>query len=362
MQNNQIVKKLLPLLSILLFLYNCTPSKGEKQEENIQKRQYTEERNSVGVIILQESTFKKEMVSTGKLNAPLKGNLKFRISGIIDKIFVKNGQSISANDTIATINNFEQKQRYEQAKLKLDKAYIDLQDALISMGFRLQDSLNIPDNFMQIAKSKSGYSSAQNELKSAQFELQSTALIAPFSGKIANLQTKTYENTPGEAFCLLIDDSNFEVQFTVLETEIINISLNKKVKVIPFSSEKVYHGYISSVNPIVNENGLIEVTAKLKNTGSLMEGMNVKIIIENEIPNQLVVPKGAVLQRDNQEVLFKYTNGIAWWTYVQTNFENSTSYAVIAHPDKGAKLEAGDTIIVTGNLNLAHESKVEVKW
>ena len=361
MQNNQIVKKLLPLLSILLLVYNCTPSKGEKQEENIQKRQYTEERNSVGVIILQESTFKKEMVSTGKLNAPLKGNLKFRTSGIIDKIFVKNGQSISANDTIATINNFEQQQRYEQAKLKLDKAYIDLQDALISMGFRIQDSLNIPDNFMQIAKSKSGYSSAQNELKSAQFELQSTALIAPFSGKIANLQTKTYENTPGKAFCLLIDDSNFEVQFTVLETEVINISLNKKVKVIPFSSEKVYHGYVGSVNPVVNENGLIEVTAKLKSTGSLMEGMNVKIIIEDEIPNQLVVPKGAVLQRDNQEVLFKYTNGIAWWTYVQTNFENSTSYAVITHPDKGGKLEAGDTIIVSGNLNLAHESKVEIE-
>lgn len=355
------MKKLLPLILIALFLYNCTHSK-KNENSNIQKRQYTEEKNPVEVIILKESTFKKEMVSTGKLQAPRKGNLKFRTNGIVEKIFVKNGQSISTNDTIATLNCFEQTQRYEQAKLRLEKAFIDLQDALISMGHRLKDSLTIPDNFMQIAKSKSGYSSAQIELKSAHFDLKSTALLAPFSGKIANLQTKEYENTPGEAFCLLIDDSNFEVRFPVLETEITNISLRKSVKVIPFSSDIVFRGHVTEINPVVNENGLIDVKAIIKNTGNLMEGMNVKILIENNIRNQLVVPKGAVLQRDNQQVLFKFTDGIAWWTYVQTNFENSTSYAVIAHPDKGGKLEAGDTIIVSGNLNLAHESKVEIKW
>lgn len=357
------MKKILPLILIAFLLLNCTPSKKEADNSDIQKRQYTEEKNPVEVIILEETTFKKEMVSTGKLLASQKCNLEFMTNGIVENLFVKNGQSISANDTIATLNNFEQTQRYERSKIKLDKANIDLQDALISMGYKLRDSINIPENFMKIAKSRSGYSSAQNELKSAHFELKATALLAPFSGKIANMETKKYENTPGEAFCLLIDDSSFEVQFPVLETEIVNISLNKSVKVIPFSSDKVYRGYITEINPVVNENGLIDVKAIIKNTEKLMEGMNVKILIENEINNQLVVPKSAVLQRDNQQVLFKYTKeGIAWWTYVQTNSENSTSYAIIAHPDKGGALEAGDTIIVSGNLNLAHESKVEIKW
>ena len=93
-----------------------------------------------------------------------------------------------------------------------------------------------------------------------------------------------------------------------------------------------------------------------------MDGMNVKVLIQKEIPDQLVVPKSAVLLRDNQEVLFKCTNDtIAFWTYIQTTGENTTSYSVIGHLDKGAVLESGDTIIVTGNLNLAHESRVEVK-
>ncbi|QZE15653.1 efflux RND transporter periplasmic adaptor subunit [Halosquirtibacter laminarini] len=355
--------KILLLTFVALFIYSCMPSNNKDSNPVIPKRQYIEEKNLVKVITLKKTTFRKEMVSNGKLHASRKVNLRFKTNGTVEKLFVKNGQRISVNDTIAILNSFEQEQRYEQAKFRLDKASIDLQDALISLGYRLDDSEKIPENFMQIAKSKSSYSSAQSELKTAIYHLNLTTLTAPFQGIIADIKTKEFENTSGEVFCLLIDDTNFEVQFPVLETEISNISLHKSIKVIPFSTDKVFSGYITEINPIVNENGLIDIKALVQNTGNLMEGMNVKILIENEIKNQLVVPKGAVIQRDNQQVLFKYTKeGIACWTYVQTNFENSTSYAVIAHPDKGGKLKAGDTIIVSDNLNLAHESKVEVKW
>jgi RND family efflux transporter MFP subunit len=355
-----VMNKLFLLLSFLLF-WSCTSSNKES-DTAIEKRQYVKERNPVEVIILEETAFKKELVSTGKLYAPCKSNLHFRTNGVVENVFVKNGQFVEKGYTIARANNFEQRQKYERAQLSLDKAGIDLQDALISMGYKLKDSLTIPDNFMQIAKSKSGYYSAKNEIKTANFDLESTTIKAPFSGKIANLQTNEHENTASDAFCLLIDDSAFEVEFSVLETEISGIKLNKEVKVIPFASDISYKGHINEINPVVDKNGLIAVKAYLKNTGGLLEGMNVKVLVENKIERQMVVPKSAVLQRDNQEVVFKYTNdGIAWWTYVKTVLENSNSYAIIAHPEKGGKLSPGDTIIISGNLNLAHESEVEIK-
>ena len=47
---------------------------------------------------------------------------------------------------------------------------------------------------------------------------------------------------------------------------------------------------------------------------------------------------------------------------MKTVLENSDSYSVIPNPEKeSASLNVGDTIIVTGNLNLAHESDVEIK-
>jgi hypothetical protein len=110
---------------------------------------------------------------------------------------------------------------------------------------------------------------------------------------------------------------------------------------------------------VVDRNGLVDVKAIIKNNGDLIEGMNVRVLIENEVPEQYVVPKEAVVLRDNWEVLFKITKGKAYWNYVQIVHENSSSYAVIPHPEKStASLNPGDTIIVSGNLNLAHESEV----
>jgi membrane fusion protein (multidrug efflux system) len=148
----------------------------------------------------------------------------------------------------------------------------------------------------------------------------------------------------------------------VLEPELKDVSLGKKVKVIPFSMRDMgFKGKITEINPMVDENGQIQLKATLMQSNQLMDGMNVQVLVENEVPAQLVVPKSAVVQRDNQEVVFKVVASKAYWTYVQTLLENSDSYSVIAHPDKGATLETGDTVIISGNLNLAHESEVVIK-
>jgi len=188
-------------------------------------------------------------------------------------------------------------------------------------------------------------------------------LVAPFSGVLANINKKLYDRIDaGTTFCTLIDDSEFEAEFRVVESEAGDILLNDEVQLIPFSSQKICRGRISEINPVIDENGMILVKAKVKNSGGLIDGMNVKVIVEKNIPDQMVVPKSAILLRDNQEVLFRFTgNGVAFWTYVQTLAENTTSFSVIANPDKGAQLSPGDTVIISGNLNLAHESRVEVK-
>ena len=89
--------------------------------------------------------------------------------------------------------------------------------------------------------------------------------------------------------------------------------------------------------------------------------MNVNVHIQKEIPNQFVVPKEAVVLRQNQEVLFKVVNGKAYWTYVKTINENKIHYSVIPNPEKSsATLSIGDSIIIGGNLNLAHDSELEI--
>ena len=98
--------------------------------------------------------------------------------------------------------------------------------------------------------------------------------------------------------------------------------------------------------------------AEVANDGTLTDGMNVRVAVRQKIAGQLVVPKSAVVIRDNLEVLFRYKEGRAQWTYVHTSLANSREYVVEANRDRSAELDPGDLIIVSGNLNLADGSEV----
>jgi len=352
----------LPFLYITLFVLGCN-SVANKEETATEKRQYLRQANPVEILILKPSDFKKELVSNGKLNARKKSVLKFKVSEELTKINFRNGDYVKKGTIIAELNNMDRKSKVERAKINFRKAELELADFFMGHGqLELKDSLKMKRELFEIGKVRSGYDDANFELKTAQRDYESCFMKAPFSGKIADLNYRTHEHvSTGEEFCTLIDDREFEVEFSVLETELKDVAIGKSAKIVPFSMNTEFSGTITEINPMVDENGLIAVKALVRNAGPLLEGMNVKIFIESVVHGQLVVPKEAVVLRQNQEVLFKIVDKKAYWTYVKTLNENSSAYAVIAHPDKGATLQPGDTVIISGNLNLAHESEIEVK-
>jgi RND family efflux transporter MFP subunit len=347
-------------IMVLFFIVSCG-NKPQSTEETGRAGQI-QQRNIVQIMELQPTTFTKQLVGNGKLAAFRKAELSFRINGEIEQLPVINGMRITKGQLIAALNDTDYRQRLQQSSLALKKAGLELQDVLIGMGFAPADSLSIPPGKMELAKTRSGYTNASLDFATAQRNLNNCQLFAPFAGIVANITQKTHEQTNGQAFCTLIDDSKFEVVFQLMENELKEVQKGNAVKVLPYAVDEVFTGKIVEINPVVDDNGLVKVKALVGNTGRLMEGMNVRVLVEKDVPNQYVVPKSAVVLRDNWEVLFKVNNGKAYWNYVKVVYENSSSYAVIPHPDKNtASLNPGDTIIVSGNLNLAHESEVEIE-
>ncbi|MDQ6527680.1 efflux RND transporter periplasmic adaptor subunit [Flavobacterium sp. LHD-85] len=362
-ENNNRKKWKLTIVFMIIFgslLFNsCTKSKAADETSN-EKKMYVSENNVVETIVLKNESFRKELVSNGKIIATQKNTIQFEVSDKLEQLYVKNGDFVHKGQLLATLNSFKYQQRLAMAEIELKKAKFQFADMLVGRGIFTTQKDSIPRATYDMVASRTGYDAALIELKTAQFELESTRLIAPFSGKVANIESKIHENvSAGKSFLTLIDDSTFEVEFYLIESEMVDIALNSSVQIIPLALGKTYNGHISSINPLIEKNGTILVKAIVKNDRKLTEGMNVKVLIGKEVKGQLVVPKSAVLIRDNQEVLFKVISGKAYWTYIKTTLENSSSYAVIADPDKSsAILNSGDTIIVSGNLNLAHDSEV----
>jgi membrane fusion protein, multidrug efflux system len=339
----------------------CKSDKNNAEGENMGRVTYLEDKNNVEIMVLDQGAFTRQLVSNGKLNALLKSELRFRVSETIEQINVSNGSRVKSGDVLASLNSFELQQRYQQAKTNLEKSKIDRQEALINQGFST-DATEAPADILELVNIRSGYAQALNAFNTAAQNLSDCNLVAPFAGVVANIKQKAYERTGGDAFCTLIDDLVFEVAFNLLESELPEVRLKQSIKIIPFSLPGLLvEGFISEINPVVDRNGMIAIKATVSNKGELLEGMNVKVLIENDIPGQFVVPKSAVVLRDNFEVLFKVVNGVAYWNYIETLHENTTSYAVRPHPEKSsASLSPGDTIIISGNLHLAHESEVVI--
>jgi membrane fusion protein (multidrug efflux system) len=357
-----IPKIALLLVICSLVLISCSKAEASKKEDE-NKKKYFAEKNEVDAIVLKKSDFDKEIVSNGKLTALQKNSLRFEVDGRLQKLFVTDGAYVKKNQTLAEIMPFKYQQAFTSAEINLKKASLELADMLVGRGFDIKQKENIPEAIYNMAALRSGYTEALHQMKNARFELAATKLMAPFNGKVASISSKEQEHiSPGSELMILVDDTEFEVEFYLIESEIKEISLKDKVEIIPFAVANTYKGTVTTINPIVEKNGTVLVKAIVKNDGKLLEGMNVKVRILKQVKEQLVVPKAAVLLRDNQEVLFKVVSGKAFWTYVKTTDENSNSYSLIAHPDKSsASLKAGDTVIVSGNLNLAHDSDVLIR-
>ena len=147
-----------------------------------------------------------------------------------------------------------------------------------------------------------------------------------------------------------------EVEFSVLESEFFMINVGDRVTVSPYALNGVsVEGGITEINPAVDKAGMIRVKAGINNPDNrFYDGMNAKVVIKRSLPNQLVIPKSALVLRANRKVVFTLKNNTAQWVYVETELENSSEYTVTTG------LAAGDSVIYEGNLNLAHETAVQL--
>lgn len=342
----------------LLVFSSCGYTGNEKQGDDRLRQQTIE--NEVEVITLEKTDFPRQILSNGKLAAVARASLSFSSPGPLIFIPVRNGQSVAKGTILAKVSRPDLELALESARLSLEKAEMDLLDYLVGQGYPARDTTAVPPEIMAAARMKSGYSVARNTLSKARMDMDGTVLRAPFFGRVADICLRQYDQSGTDSFCTLVDDRSFEVDFTVMESEYSFLSKGLPVKVTPYADAScTYPGNITDINPLVNKNGQILVRASIKGGGKLLDGMNVKVTVERIIPDVLVVPRSAVVIRDNLDVLFTYTDdGKAHWTYVNVITSNGDSHVVTANTSRGAVLSEGDRVIINGNLNLADGSSV----
>ncbi len=342
------------MLLTLALVVSCNSSENSiANADTLAKSIFKKEQVEVGVANVQQGIFNLEILSNGKAFAISNAEIRFPISGRIQNIHIRNGQAVKKGQILASLDATELRNKVLRTHEAINKARIDLDDRLIDYGYRLKDSAKVPAEIMRMAKMRSGYNTAQYEYADARITLSKTNIIAPFSGKIADLEARPFNNSESfKKLCTLINDSKMLVEFNVLETEYRFANRGSAIEVMPYGNGSL-KGIVTEINPLIDENGMIKITGIVDNpNGRLLNGMSVKVIIRKPVADIMYVPKEAVVQRDGREVAFTYEDGKAKWNYVQTGLQNSRYISITSGLSKSQK------VIVSNNINLAHDSEV----
>lgn len=350
------------LLVILFAPFYCScgiSSQAEQSEEDIAKKSFVKKQAvKVSVDVVRQAAFARELVSNGKLMARVKAVVPFLIQEQVTKVNVRNGQRVQKGMLLAELEPFKYKKQLEDCRDEYEKACIDLEDQILGYGYSMNDTASVPLNILKMARIRSGYNKAMSNLSEARRNFAHTSIEAPISGVIANLEAQA--NNPSSQYekcCEVINDLVMQVEFSILEGEINLVQKGQSVEITPFAHpDKHYSGVVTAINPTIDEHGMINIQAEVKNiNGELMDGMNAKVLVKNEQPDCIIIPKTAVLYRQNRKVVFVHEKGIAKWVYVEIGQENSTEVTII-----DGSLQPEQEVIVSNNLNLAHESPVTV--
>lgn len=342
-------------MAFLFFLSCSDKNETTSLEEKGQEIARVVEQLTVETIKIDSAVFQKQIMSNGIVEALQKSELRFKINERIANIHIKNGAYVHKGTVLASLDNEVLKNLLEKAQIDLEKAKRNFIEEKINYGFAGVDNAKIDPVKLKYMYLRSGVTEAKNTLENAQIRYNQTVLKAPFSGVVANLESKSGDFvTSGDVFCTIINRKQLEVVFLVLENELPFLEINQKITVTSFTDTKMqYEGIVTEINPLVDENGLVRIKGNiLKHDSSLFDGMHVKVLIHKPLKNVIVIPREAVVFREDKEVVFTTENGKAKWNYVEILDENSKSYAL----QKGLKY--GDTIIVSGNMNLSHDSKI----
>lgn len=314
------------------------------------------EKNRVETIQIQPRPFVYRLRLLGKVRAERSIELSFRQSGFLEKLLVKNAQTVKKGQLIAQLEPSEAQINLQEAHTQVAMRQSDYQDRLVQHKFDLQNAEEISPELRQQFAISSGLRAAELQLERAKLQLQQMQLIAPFAGKIADCKLQKGQNIEaGKAYALLYSHQSLYLDTEVLESELAQLKLGQKAHVFPFAhQETALSAQLERINPKIDDKGKVKIELKLAYNPKLMPGMNAHAELEIPTRQCLIVPKVAIVRRSGRDVVFTEVKGKAYWNYVKLGLDNGQEVEILEG------LKSGDRVIVSNNLQLDHDAPLEI--
>lgn len=352
----------------------------------------------VRVTVLRRGDLPLRLSLTAETEARERAAVKNEISGVVKQIFRQEGDRVGAGEPIIQMESreselalrraeanrleayskflsqykvlaagdgtragamAEKKKQYEAALKKFKNGLISKDEMEKTEDLLLAGMIESGTLQEEVKRCVSGLTGSEVELARARLDLERTVIRAPFSGTISALKASVGERlAAGSEVFSIVNLSSVFLKAFVLETEIAKIKVGQRVR-IRFISDpgRPLYGQVSALSPEIDrEKKTGTVFIDFVNPGDVRAGLNAEADIEYAtVKNVLKIPRQAMLVRSNRTLVFIVENDIALWKYLEAGAGNDEEIEV-----KAGELNAGDRVVIEGQLTLAHQAKVKI--
>jgi cobalt-zinc-cadmium efflux system membrane fusion protein len=326
-------------LSILLSCSSGSQNQGGDQEEKIEKEEAGDkpqglsltliQMNTVGIVTgpIEQKNLDAVVKANGQLEVPPqnKADVSILSGGIINHIYVIEGQHVQRGQILATITNQELikiQQDYLAAKSSFTylEAEYERQTQLKSAG------AGTGKNFQS---SQATYNSERSRLTAYQSQLRQLGIspgkvsngnivsqfpvLSPISGTVGQVSANTGAFVqPGMSLMEVVDNSKIHCDLTVFEKDLMQVKIGQKVDFqLTNQNNQLITGTINGINKsFENESKGVVVHAVINNKEhrNLIPGMYVTALISTGSHLTSAVPIDAVVRSQGKHYIFVVVN------------------------------------------------------
>ncbi len=301
------------LILILMLLNACSKSSSSSKTSSIQEFPVTE------VIRKDTSIFHEYVVD---IQAIRNVEIRARVQGYLDHIYVDEGQSVKAGQLLFKINDQEYEAEVAKSKASLNSAFAEEQamqlevervSLLVEKNVVSQTELRLAKAKVDMAKAK--VEEARSHLLQAIIRYAHTSIKAPFDGVVDRLPFKIGSLIDeGHLLTTLFNSDLVYAYFRVSEKEYLEYvkshpddRRSNTVELIQADGNR--HQQPGKIETLEGEfdtsTGTIAFRAKFPNPQHILRhGSSGKVLLSNRIENALIVPQKATFEIQDKTFVF----------------------------------------------------------
>jgi RND family efflux transporter MFP subunit len=296
------------------------------------------------------------IAATGTVASKDEIRLSFKLGGVVRRIAVEEGAEVQQGQRLAEIELAEVGAQVEQARQLADKAQRDLE-----RGERLHDDQVI--SLEQLQDLRTQASVARAALRSAQFNLGFSTIVAPRDGVVLRRMVEEREQVAPGATVLLLGarDSGYVVQLALADREVVQLKLGDPAEVrMDAYPGKVFAARVSEISRAADERArLFPVEVRLESTpAQLASGLVAKVTLSPASARETrltYVPIAAVVEGDRDRAsVFLPSADRAKRRPVRVAFITGDQVAL------AEGLAPGETVVTDGALYLQDDERIAV--